>query len=277
MMRKKTGLGPAAVTVSTRGRTVMGAANHFTLGAAALLLLSLTAALQAGVPSSSSPAAADAAEPASVVWHVDPITIKVPPDRREPFASSQRRINLAGQRGECEKTQVWLSAADMAAELVDIRVTFSGAPANWTAMQQGYVRCSPPGAGGPGWQGYTCLDQEAGDNAPHSCKEGWYPDPLFPAAANGSIVPLVPAGRTQPIFIQACIPSAATPGNFTGEVAVAGRVGNGSAFRFTVPWTLEVWPITLPALDHVDSFRAAIGNKWLTLEISYLPMNGGTF
>ena len=202
--------------------------------------------------------------PAAVLWRVDPITIKIPPDRTKPFPSSASAISLAGQRGECEKVQVWLRAADTAAVLVDIGVTFSGSPFNWTAMQQGYVKCTPPGAGGPGWQGYTCLDQATGDTEPHPCKAGWYADPLFPATADGSVVPVVPAGKTQPIFLQACLPSSAAVGNSSGKVTVAGRVAGGSTFKFTVPWTVEVWPIDLPSLDQPDSFRAAIGwSDWV--------------
>jgi hypothetical protein len=207
----------------------------------------------------------DAPPPSSdVFWHVDLITIKIPSDRTKPYNSSVTAISLVGQRGECEKAQIWLRAADTAVALVGIGVAFSGSPFKWTAMQQGYVRCTPPGAGGAGWRSYTCLDQAEGDTEPHPCKAGWYADPLFPVAADGSAVPVVPAGKTQPIFLQACIPSSAAAGNFSGQVTVAGRVAGGAAFKFTVPWTVEVWPIDLPALDHPDSFRAAIGwSDWV--------------
>eukprot|EP01043_Picozoa_sp_COSAG02_P093537 COSAG02_NODE_30049_length_561_cov_0.869281_1_plen_80_part_01 len=40
-------------------------------------------------------------------WFVDPITVKVMHDRRVPFASSAQKIDLAGQRGECERAQLW--------------------------------------------------------------------------------------------------------------------------------------------------------------------------
>jgi hypothetical protein len=194
----------------------------------------------------------------SVLWHVDPITIKIDPRRTAPFASSRPNITLAGMRGECERAQIWLRAADAASELTGIRLNFSGGVANWTALQQGYVKTVPPAAGGPGWQGYTCLDQAAGDRQPRPCLGGWYPDPLFPPVSDGSVVPLVPAGKTQPIFVQACIPTSATPGNFSGTVTVTGTVGS-TAFAFTVPWTVEVWPITLPPLDSPSAFRAEIG------------------
>ena len=32
---------------------------------------------------------------------------KVMHDHRQPFASSAKRVDLAGQRGECERAQVW--------------------------------------------------------------------------------------------------------------------------------------------------------------------------
>ena len=209
-------------------------------------------------------AAAPLSHEGGVLYNVDPITVKIGPERAAPFPSSRPSIALAGMRGECERAQIWLRAADPASELVDIRLNFSGAAvANWSALQQGYVKCVPPAAGGPGWQGYTCLDQAAGDHQPRPCLGGWYPDPLFPAAADGSVVPLVPAGKTQPIFVQACIPSTATAGNFSGAVTVAGTVG-GAAFTFSVPWTVEVWPITLPPLDSLSGFRAEIGwSDWV--------------
>ena len=208
---------------------------------------------------------ADTRSPSEILWHVDPITIKIPSDRTAPYPSSSDRISLAGQRGECEKAQVWLRAASTTVALVDIGVTFSESSFNWTALQQGYVRCTPPGAGGVGWQGYTCLDQAAGDTEPHPCKAGWFADPLFPApAGDASVVPMVPPGKTQPIFVQACIPSTAAPGNFSGKVNVVGKAAGGAHFNFSVPWTVEVWPITLPSLDHPDSFRAAIGwSDWV--------------
>ena len=38
---------------------------------------------------------------------VDPITVKVPTDRQTQFGSSSKTIDIAGQRGECERVQVW--------------------------------------------------------------------------------------------------------------------------------------------------------------------------
>jgi hypothetical protein len=76
---------------------------------------------------------------------------------------------------------------------------------------------------------------------------------------DGFVVPLVPAGKTQPIHVQTCISSSAAPGNFSGTVTVVGKVAGGATFSFSVPWTVEVWPIDLPTLDHPDFFRAAIG------------------
>ena len=32
---------------------------------------------------------------------------KVMHDHHQPFASSAKRVDLAGQRGECERAQVW--------------------------------------------------------------------------------------------------------------------------------------------------------------------------
>eukprot|EP01052_Picozoa_sp_SAG31_P086556 SAG31_NODE_47247_length_251_cov_0.677632_1_plen_73_part_10 len=40
-------------------------------------------------------------------WYVDPLSLKVVSDRRRPFPSSAKTVDLAAQRGECERAQVW--------------------------------------------------------------------------------------------------------------------------------------------------------------------------
>ena len=54
-------------------------------------------------------------------WLVDPLTVKVMSDRRAPFASSSRAgIDMAAQRGECERQQIW--GWNDSAALVDVRL-----------------------------------------------------------------------------------------------------------------------------------------------------------
>jgi hypothetical protein len=36
-------------------------------------------------------------------WYVDPITLKIPHQQQQPFESSTKDIDVAGQRGECER------------------------------------------------------------------------------------------------------------------------------------------------------------------------------
>ena len=47
---------------------------------------------------------------------------KVMHDHHQPFASSAKRVDLAGQRGECERAQVW--GWDDSVALTDVAVTF---------------------------------------------------------------------------------------------------------------------------------------------------------
>eukprot|EP01052_Picozoa_sp_SAG31_P038281 SAG31_NODE_5085_length_2753_cov_2.660512_1_plen_109_part_00 len=56
-------------------------------------------------------------------WFVDPITVKVMHDRRLPFASSSKRIDVAGMRGECERVQIW--GWSDAADLSDVALAFA--------------------------------------------------------------------------------------------------------------------------------------------------------
>jgi hypothetical protein len=107
-----------------------------------------------------------AAAVAAAPWFVDPITVKVMKDRRAPFASSQKTIDLAAQRGECERAQIW-AWSDQDAE--DVQVTFAElstadgakfAPSSWSYKQQGYVNASTS-------THYTCIhDILTGDTPP---------------------------------------------------------------------------------------------------------------
>ena len=93
-------------------------------------------------------------------WFVDPITVKVMHDRRLPFASSARKIDLAGQRGECERVQLW--GWDDDKDVTDITVQFGdlsqqadgGAvlpKSQWSYKQQGFVNASSS-------VHYTCIE-----------------------------------------------------------------------------------------------------------------------
>eukprot|EP01046_Picozoa_sp_COSAG06_P005144 COSAG06_NODE_226_length_19747_cov_9.234121_13_plen_703_part_00 len=85
-------------------------------------------------------------------WWVDPITIKVTHDRRKPYPSSTKRVDLAAQRGECERAQVW--AWDTDSEHSDVQIQFSdlisaGGSTTiskdlWSYKQQGFVRPAAP-------------------------------------------------------------------------------------------------------------------------------------
>ena len=117
--------------------------------------------------------------PAAVVWHVDPVTIKIAPNRTAAFPSSRAVVDIASMRGECERVQLWLytksssgtpsskssnaaAGSVVGSQLVNVTLAFedltsTGASASlsndtWSYKQQGYVWTVPPGPGGPSWQ-----------------------------------------------------------------------------------------------------------------------------
>ena len=57
------------------------------------------------------------------MWYVDPITVKVPHDNRAPFASTSHEVDLAAQRGECERAQLW--GYDDTAARTNVKLGFS--------------------------------------------------------------------------------------------------------------------------------------------------------
>ena len=84
-------------------------------------------------------------------WFVDPITVKVMHDRQKPFPSSAKAVDMAGQRGECERAQIW--GWDDGADLTNVELQFGdltsagGATlpkAQWSYKQQGYVNATSP-------------------------------------------------------------------------------------------------------------------------------------
>jgi hypothetical protein len=135
----------------------------------------------------------------AVEWHIAPATVKIGHQTASIGAESwsSKSIDLAGMRGECERTQVVLRDANTAYSDVQINFavlhTHQGealendaafGTENWNAKQQGYVRTSCPGgaascqrgAGYIGPPGGLCLDGMAGETVPHNCTAGWKPD-----------------------------------------------------------------------------------------------------
>ena len=74
-------------------------------------------------------------------------------DRQKPFPSSAKAVDMAGQRGECERAQIW--GWDDGADLTNVELQFAdltsagGATlpkAQWSYKQQGYVNATSPTA-----------------------------------------------------------------------------------------------------------------------------------
>ena len=212
-----------------------------------------------------------------------------------PFSS--KAIDLAAQQGECEAAQLRLrhdgtdmrdvSVAFSALTLRDEAAVTAGSqaqapplePSFWSAYQVGYVNCT--------------VTQFCQTVSGPLCG-GWKPDPLLPlvapstealdddddarptsAGAGGpAVVPLIPSGHTQPIFVEVCIPRAGVAaGNYTGRLTVTigsggggehadyhggsganSAAGTGAVTTFDVPIALEVWPIVIPAVNSSDAW-----------------------
>lgn len=92
---------------------------------------------------------------------------------------------------------------------------------------------------------------------------GEWPDPLLPrvdayAGERRNAFPFaVEDGRNQPLWIEVFVPPETPAGSYRGELAitVAGEP------RSKVPWSLEVWPFTLPA---TASYRTSFGFSGLS-------------
>ena len=56
-------------------------------------------------------------------WWVDPLTIKVTHDRQKPYPSSAKAVDMAGQRGECERASIW--GFDTDTDNTDVQVRFT--------------------------------------------------------------------------------------------------------------------------------------------------------
>eukprot|EP01048_Picozoa_sp_COSAG05_P018009 COSAG05_NODE_2561_length_2900_cov_227.953231_1_plen_407_part_00 len=207
-----------------------------------LLLVAAAAASRSGA----------AALPA-IDWFVDPLTVQVPRERCEPFPSSAKIFDFAEMRGGCERKQLWLRS-EAALQSVRLEVT-PDLPGSWKYKQQGYVKVLPSDL-------YLCNTNvlATGNNSTAEvpaaqCKAGWYPDVLLDVPDG---IPLVEKGFTQPIMLEVCLSRTETSGNFNGSVLVRGQVagfeGGTTNFSFSVPVLLEVWPLTIPALNDSEAF-----------------------
>jgi hypothetical protein len=220
------------------------------LGALVLLVASASSLL------SSAATPTDAAAP-SFAWGVLPPSVKVPlrglvlPDVAVPVPSA-KTIDIAAQRGECEAVQVWVRSESTELRNVSLRVATLSAPAasatlsdgHWQALQQLYVNTTAHNT--------TTMYEPS--------TPGWHADPLFPT----DTVPRVPNGLTQPLWLEVCVPTTATPALYTGSFALL----VDKAAPTLIPVTLRVWNITIrntsdpSAFTTVFSFGQAPLAQW---------------
>ena len=234
-------------------------------------------------------AAAAPGPPLLSEWFVDPLTIKITSNRRKAFPGSAKVVDLAAQRGECERAQLW--GWNEAIDLANVKVAFGDLHSGpdtlyshaWEYMQQLYVfanstdyyQCNYDILSDT-WNSTTMSDDGAPWSEGHftnyhyhrwpDCAAGWYPDPLMPLDAMG--IPSIPKGFTQPIFLEVCVPPETPPGNYSGSLTVSGEYNSqgGSGASITVPIELEVWDIVIPTVADPASFTTIFnwgGPGWM--------------
>ena len=136
-------------------------------------------------------------------WFVDPITVKVMHDRRLPFTSSAHKIDLAGQRGECERVQLWgwdddKDVTDITVQFADLSQQADAAGAavlpksQWSYKQQGFVNASSS-------THYTCIEDILTN------KGGPPPPPTPPTPPNCADTPWYPLSLSLAVCARACL------------------------------------------------------------------------
>lgn len=163
---------------------------------------------------------------AGIEWGVQPPTTKlmldaVPQGGARQGSSSS--IDLAAQLGECEAQQVWLRSKDSTLSAVSLQtaaLVHSGrnstlAASHWEWFQQLYVNCSAHNT--------TTMYQPS---AP-----GWWPDPLLET----HVVPEIPQGYVQPLWVELCVPYNADPGIYFGSFALSATATTRGQLAEQVP------------------------------------------
>jgi len=112
---------------------------------------------------------------------------------------------------------------------------------------------------------------------------GWEPDPLLPMTlANGARISAgirsVPRGQTQPFYVSFEVPADATPGTYTGTLAVTGLRDTGAALPpLEVPVTLTVYPLSVAKQSLKTSFGWSL--RWAayagSAQHTLLPQGSG--
>lgn len=182
------------------------------------------------------PAGAPPARTARVEIGVASALEKLRPGDAPPAA---RAIALVAARGECESAQIAVRAPRGLAALGAEARPLRGARAVPVALYRVATLRLARGSG---------PDGEAGE----------WPDPLVPARdaffgePRRAFPVAVPPGRLQAVWVEVCVPEAAAPGAYEGEVRLTER-GRTLA---RVPVSLRVWPFALP---RTGTFAAAFG------------------
>eukprot|EP01048_Picozoa_sp_COSAG05_P022614 COSAG05_NODE_4593_length_1435_cov_1.854815_1_plen_353_part_01 len=227
---------------------------------------------------------------APVTWHVDPLTVRVAADQRQPLPSSAPGVDIAAQMGEYEEQQLWIVAPpnsdlrNITIGFATLRAVGSGRGATlaatyWSYFQVGFVSAerpmyncsSSPATAKPSPPGTPSVKRGG-----HGCKNWWHADAMLPVPPEG--VPIVLRNTTQPLVLQLHVPRRSEgghPGNFTGAFVVRGFItgpsSNSAPFSFDVPVQVEVWPIELPYVGQKGAFTTIFSFEDESLHEKYHP------
>jgi hyaluronoglucosaminidase len=169
----------------------------------------------------------------AVSWWVQPATLRVRLTDTKPPDGAATTIDIAAQRGECERQFVVVYHSSSA--ISNLSVSFSAVPAagsQWSYRQQGYI--------------WTHRQGSLYAPVKHNFSARWIAEPLLNVPHAG--IPFVPAKTPQAILVQVCVPTSAEPGNYTLSAGVSMSIGSDN-FNFSVPISMQVWPILLPPVN----------------------------
>ena len=194
------------------------------------------------------PACSDAPSGRIDAW-AERASRKLMPDvLRDPAHGSADEVVLEAARGEWAPFQIVARSRDAGQPLddVDVAVSDLSGPSGASIPAAEIRRCR---------EYFIAIDRPSPGGVPGNEREpGEYPDPLIPFtdpygdAAVGAPFS-VPAGRSQPVFVDIHVPPGTPPGDYTGSAVVSAR-GEPSQ---TIPIALHVWPFELPGERSVST------------------------
>ncbi len=173
-------------------------------------------------------------------------SVKVAPDavpaaRNVVWTEEGRQVLLHGARGEYVAFQVLIRAGAGPLDRVQLQVApLTGADGETLAagnidlFRQHHLKVTVPSQ----WDSESPVPE---------ARVGEFPVQMVPLSKEGLSVP---AGRTQPIWVDLWIPEEQSPGDYRGEL----QVTSGGRTLSTLNLQLKVWRFALPRQTHLKSY-----------------------